>query len=296
MTQDWTDRADPWLDARMRRKGQIEDAEHAILQAVASAMEEFLREAHAGVLGPRGMPLLDGYPDTHRWRELMDARVVPVLQDVWDGVYADAGGDLTAGARIDRITGKALRLREALISLVRDRLFSAVFPAAVFAAIQRELDTGINTGADEPLLRDRVAEVLRIDALSQSGRDRLAVLRARQADGTLSTDQKLELSALLDDAQDGKGTWQQQARRIARTEGVGVVNAAVYQAGDPSWTKRWVAIEDHSTREWHDDANGQEQPWLTPFMVDGEAMAYPGDPNGSGRNTVNCRCSLLHVA
>jgi hypothetical protein len=64
--------------------------------------------------------------------------------------------------------------------------------------------------------------------------------------------------------------------------------------GDPidysDATHTWNSMDDDRTREWHSDADGQEQPVGTPFDVDGEDMMYPGDPAGSDENTINCRC------
>jgi hypothetical protein len=34
-------------------------------------------------------------------------------------------------------------------------------------------------------------------------------------------------------------------------------------------------------------------PWSEPFIVDGEEMQHPHDPNASAANSVNCRCILL---
>lgn len=69
---------------------------------------------------------------------------------------------------------------------------------------------------------------------------------------------------------------------------------AYAQTGDPinyaDATHTWNSMNDDRTREAHADADGQEQPVGTPFDVMGEQLMYPGDPDGSDENTINCRC------
>ena len=55
--------------------------------------------------------------------------------------------------------------------------------------------------------------------------------------------------------------------------------------------KIWVATLDGNTRDAHAGADGQEVPIDMPFNVGGEALMFPGDPNGSAENVINCRCS-----
>lgn len=54
--------------------------------------------------------------------------------------------------------------------------------------------------------------------------------------------------------------------------------------------KEWVAILDSKTRAAHVSADGQIVPVDEPFIVDGESLNYPRDPNGSPSNIINCRC------
>ncbi|MCQ2369257.1 MAG: phage head morphogenesis protein [Paludibacteraceae bacterium] len=56
-------------------------------------------------------------------------------------------------------------------------------------------------------------------------------------------------------------------------------------------TKIWVATDDDRTRPEHAEADGQEVAYDEPFDVGGEELMYPADPNGSGWNVYNCRCT-----
>ena len=54
--------------------------------------------------------------------------------------------------------------------------------------------------------------------------------------------------------------------------------------------KRWLSAHDPRVRPSHLAADGQVQELEEPFLVGGEELIYPRDPNGSGGNTVRCRC------
>lgn len=81
---------------------------------------------------------------------------------------------------------------------------------------------------------------------------------------------------------------------IARTETIRATNAggqAAARGTGLTLVKVWLATFDDRTRDAHAAANGQKVPMDTPYEVDGEALMYPGDPEGSAGNTIQCRCS-----
>jgi hypothetical protein len=114
-------------------------------------------------------------------------------------------------------------------------------------------------------------------------------------------------------ADTGTPNWQARARTVARTEVVGAYNGGLHDAfamivdNDPGteWVHRWLATDDHRTRPDHREADGQVQPFHTPFTVgarDGEdphpgfQMMYPHDPAGPAHEVINCRCvELLEI-
>lgn len=59
-------------------------------------------------------------------------------------------------------------------------------------------------------------------------------------------------------------------------------------------TKIWVDVHDSvpPERPEHWEASGQEVSVDEPFIVGGEELMYPADPNGSGWNIYNCRCTM----
>jgi uncharacterized protein with gpF-like domain len=98
-----------------------------------------------------------------------------------------------------------------------------------------------------------------------------------------------------------------RARTIARTETHGAANyganVAAKRSGLPM-NREWLSAQDTRTRTIengdlfdHIGAMGQVVGPDEPFQIaklDGgtEALMFPGDPNGSAANVINCRCSL----
>ena len=84
---------------------------------------------------------------------------------------------------------------------------------------------------------------------------------------------------------------------IARTETIKMSNAganALYK----DWgvfKQEWLATNDARTRPDHLAASGQVVSVGGTFTVGGEQLRYPGDPNGSLENTIQCRCTTIPV-
>jgi uncharacterized protein with gpF-like domain len=90
-----------------------------------------------------------------------------------------------------------------------------------------------------------------------------------------------------------------RVRRILRTESNRAINYGGHLARDKfeyQTQKRWIAVHDNRTRHAHLAANGQTVDANGFFTVGGESMEFPGDPEASGANTINCRCFCEDVA
>jgi hypothetical protein len=63
--------------------------------------------------------------------------------------------------------------------------------------------------------------------------------------------------------------------------------------------KRWLTSHLPNVRDAHaeaeEDPDNQMVPIDEPFHVGGEDLQYPGDPNGSPENVINCHCIALAV-
>ena len=89
-----------------------------------------------------------------------------------------------------------------------------------------------------------------------------------------------------------------RAQTIARTETHAAAMASAQASAEATgieMVREWVASGGERTREAHDAASGQVVGMNEPFIVDGEELMYPGDPNGSAANVVNCRCAVVFV-
>ena len=85
-----------------------------------------------------------------------------------------------------------------------------------------------------------------------------------------------------------------RAARIARTEVPPAINSATiegYRESGVVQGKEWLAGFD--ARPAHAAASGQVVPLGEPFIVGGEKAMFPGDPNLSPGNRINCRCGVL---
>jgi len=89
-----------------------------------------------------------------------------------------------------------------------------------------------------------------------------------------------------------------QAQRIARTETTTAMNTAMQVAGEQSGlrlNKVWISALDGRTRDAHADLAGTSIPQDDVFRtINGNSLAYPGDPNGAAEEIINCRCSLAY--
>ena len=98
-----------------------------------------------------------------------------------------------------------------------------------------------------------------------------------------------------------------RAQMIARTEIIRASNAGsllgAIETGVPM-LKYWLATRDNRTRGQKPSDKFDHYSMLErekigvsldqPFNVSGELLMYPGDPDGSAGNTINCRCALRY--
>lgn len=87
-----------------------------------------------------------------------------------------------------------------------------------------------------------------------------------------------------------------RVERILRTETTRVTNYAAVMAEkkfEYKTQKEWASVHDNRTRHPHKSADGQRVALDSAFAVGGEQLMFPGDPNGSAKNTINCRCTTL---
>lgn len=92
-----------------------------------------------------------------------------------------------------------------------------------------------------------------------------------------------------------------RAFSIARTETIRASNIGAIRGAQMTGLnlkKEWISTLDDRTRDEefnHVVSDGQQVDLNQPFIVSGEALAYPVDFNGSAGNTINCRCAVAFI-
>lgn len=93
-----------------------------------------------------------------------------------------------------------------------------------------------------------------------------------------------------------------RAVMIARTEVISASNAANHfavagQVDTRRFDRVWLATRDDRTRDTHKEADGQRQPWGTPYKVGDSELMFPGDPSldAAAEEVINCRCTEYFV-
>lgn len=121
--------------------------------------------------------------------------------------------------------------------------------------------------------------------------DLISLFQAAEAEG-LGIPEIVEQLDLYYDGR--KADWQRE--RIARTTLGGAQNAATLEAYRQSGVaegSQWVSALKSTTRPAHRAAHGQFRRLGELFDIGGEKLAYPGDPDASAGNIVNCMCAMI---
>ncbi len=89
-----------------------------------------------------------------------------------------------------------------------------------------------------------------------------------------------------------------RARTIARTEIHSASQsgsmASAETSGIPGLMKEWLTVGDDRVRDDHMMVDGDRAQMDEPFDVGDSKLMYPGDPDGSPEETINCRCVLTY--
>ncbi len=226
-----------------------------------------------------------------------EAEVAEAVRPVLAAARADAAAALesTKADTPAALTGAVFDLEALLLALLAD-ISPAVAEAARagFASGALRLEAAdLVFDADRAPVRDTIARLLeKVEGVPETLRSRLdTVIR----DGLASGLTRAELAAAVREA--APELARAQAEAIAETTGTGAFEAGqldAFREADAD-AKRWLSQRDKVVREAHDAADGQEVGLDEPFVVGGEELMHPGDPDGSVGNVARCRCTSLPV-
>ena len=123
-------------------------------------------------------------------------------------------------------------------------------------------------------------------------------IRAQMSEGVVAGESIDDLAARIRNL--FTQTYASRAETVARTEVISAYNGAASLGAaqlphDVVAAQEWIATRDSRTRSAHASVDGQVVPIGLPFSVGGASMAYPGDPAGGSKNTVNCRCAVAFL-
>jgi hypothetical protein len=120
--------------------------------------------------------------------------------------------------------------------------------------------------------------------------------------GTSRGETNAQIAARIDDILNytGSENWDSRAKLIAQTELTRHYNSSLLahallaeRQDNTPMAKSWETRTDGRERTAHRLADHQTVPIGQPYLVDGEQMMFPCDPNGSPGNVCGCRCGQL---
>ena len=193
--------------------------------------------------------------------QLADFSKIEPLERAYQDLYGRVGGDF-ARDQFQRLTGKSKKAESDWIEYMRN---FAIYESGTriqqvsqvtLQRVRRVLEQGVNEGLGTEEIARRIE-------------DSNAINRVR-------------------------------ARVIARTEIISASNAGAdlgARSTGLNLTKSWLASVDGRERDAHRVANDRYQAepigMDEDFIVGGEQCKYPGDPNLSAEQVINCRCVHL---
>lgn len=278
----------PWgpeeADTYMRQ--QVE----RLYTAIRSAIETVLKEIKVAVLpGNLGVDLGAWSGRSVTWQaSIRTGRIAQIIRDIIAHIFGRAG--VTDPTTIDSYAQQH-------IETVWSRLVD--WPVEAWADVSQTLADGVIAGDDSRRLRERVGDALDITALTRTAEAEMESLYDRIEAGVSpgeEADLRSRIRELANTADRSRRRWEWRADRISRTEVAGAVNAGVDAYARDSgraWWRQWWSSLDSRVRGTHRIAHGQVVAPGERFLVGGDTLRYPGDPLGSAREVINCRCSTL---
>jgi SPP1 gp7 family putative phage head morphogenesis protein len=211
-----------------------------------------------------------------------------------------------ANALGETITAASSRPEDAVLRQAEQSWLDAVsgdfFPRVVNAYVTSAetvhlslIDTYGGPSADVPFVMNSTAVAYLTDTANRMvdvTEGTWARARAQLIEGFRAGESVQQLATRLHDV---AGWSESRAETVARTEIIAASNAgalAEIQATGAVAKKTWLATMDSRTREAHRLADGQSVSVNNMFLVDGEYLDFPGDPQGEPGNTINCRCAM----
>lgn len=236
--------------------------------------------------------------------KLLDEANKEILADLAKGVSAYNSARLQAlKAQIDRVMSQFADQAAAQVNEMERKAFEQT---------ARQIDVTVAAGVGElavPAVLDvhllKVVQGYTADLITGLTRDASAKINAaiqRGAMGGMNLQQLVgQVGNVLEDgkfsglfSQVGERAMSIAVNEIGRIQSLASVSRINALAPrHPGLMKRWKHLLIGRPRLGHIAADGQIRKPDEPFLVEGEELMYPRDPNGSAENTINCHCLVM---
>jgi len=161
----------------------------------------------------------------------------------------------------------------------------------------------VKTGS-EPWINPQTIEAIRAKTVKVVTTEITPTLRNKL---TAKLEQTINAGFTIDETARDLGFLNTNWKTIAKTETFDVLNQGAFDQikaeadeVDAEALKYWQDSGNPNGRQTHVIAGSTYNesnaiPIDEPFIVDGESMMYPHDPNASAKNTVNCGCNAVYI-
>jgi hypothetical protein len=250
---------DPFLPSRWARLAGLVRGERSFHAAFSRLLDDWLAGVRRRVIRPSGvvdLPAAEGARPAYASAvdDLMSVQVGTIFRDAFEEVAEPDDWEPYGVHQVQTYLAKAEN-------------FMVHTPDTVFDLIRQEVARGVNDGDSVEEMAFRVQDVLSSNAVP---------------------------------------TWRNRGLVVARTEAVSAYNAGTF-AGYQSlaaqlggeWEKGWLCTHDARTRPTHFAADlgtpgtGQRVPLDQPFQVGESEGMFPGAPELSAEERIQCRCSMV---
>lgn len=306
---------------RDEQQGLLDTAEAELAEAVNLAIQRFLTRVRRASLNQRSivaaaseaspaMASLFTLGDAYGWWiSEVDERITLAIRTIWHSVYRTYREGTVEETSLDGL--------EDYLAAVTDRLVRGLeppLPEDAFNMVRVVIAQSAAEGWSSRDTADRIAAELSwvkdadywarvrdeaddeldsiLDPLGEPGSPIREAVKANDPRVLTLQNERTEAIKHLEAEQ---SHWNTRASRIARTESTAAHNFAALRAlaDEGVVEKRWVATNDARTRAAHRAADDETAPLLSPFVVGGYPMMFPGDPAAPPELTVNCRCTIV---
>jgi HK97 family phage portal protein len=244
---------------------------------------------------------------TDRWTEILDRSLERLFERQQRVVTEKALGAkaqraLAAGTLSVATVFDAAIWNKQLSEDIRPVLAGIVGDAATLVGEQTGQPVELDAAKTQAYLDEQMARLERVNETTRS-EVATAIATAIAFNGEEDDSRSLLLKAAI--VATFLHLLRKRRREIAEHEALSAHNAGTYLAGAqlvdaaeadgspiPKIRKTWMAQHDARVRSAHRALDGQSAPLGKAFVIDGQAIRFPGDPLASPELTINCRCRL----